>query len=807
MSALEKRFKPKLREVRWSPKREEGLLEKWERDKVHKFRLEEGKPVFSIDTPPPYASGKWHVGAAIHYAQIDMVARYFRSKGYSVLFPMGIDRNGLPVEIAVEKKHDVRARELERTQFIEMCRSFLDEVESDLLRLTRSLGISADYEDPYRTDSPEYRALTQSTFITLWRRGLIYEDYRPTNWCPVCHTSISDAEIEYITRPSKLYYVKFDVKDFESISIATTRPELIGACAAVFLHPRDIRYSNLRGKKAVVPLYGYEVPVIENEAVDMDYGTGLMMICSYGDYTDVRIFRELGLKPRVLIDPDGKMNELSGKYRGLTMDEARNAVVEDLRDQGRLLKEDPTFQNVPICWRSGNPVEFVHMKEYYLKQTDFKDDIISISSKIRFCPSESITYLMNWVNSITTDWPISRRRIYGTELPIWYCSECGTPHVPEPGRYFVPWREPPPFKECSRCGHTTFVGEIRTFDTWMDSSVSALYISGWDKDSEVFEEAFPVSMRPQGVDIVRTWLYYSLLRVYQLTKEPAFRYIRLSGMGLDERGEAMSKSKGNVVDPDEVIEEFGADALRFWGASEAKLGTNYRYSKMRVLGARKFITKLWNVARFISTFPNVDAPNSLTASDELILSDVNRIIAIVDEECSKLDFFDPANKIRNFVWNLFAPHFLELVKPRAYNYGGEFRDEEQESAWYSLHCVLKTLLLLLHPIMPFITDYIWRSMYDEEGITSQSFPEQFPIEEEIYDGVSDVLVDFNSSLWRYKKVSHISLKDEIKGVVAPHALKPFENDIRSMHNIGRLLFERPEDVDLKEISEGIYIFD
>ncbi|MFQ5711619.1 MAG: valine--tRNA ligase [Candidatus Geothermarchaeales archaeon] len=807
MEGLEKRFKPKLEGLRWSPKIEEDLLKKWEGEDLYRFRFVEGKPVYSIDTPPPYASGKWHVGAAVHYTQIDMVARYFLLKGHSVLFPMGIDRNGLPVEIEVEKKYGIRAKDLERDEFIEICRRFLDEVESDLLRLTRRLGISANYKDPYRTDSPEYRAFTQSTFINHWNEGLVYEDYRPTNWCPVCNTSIADAEIEYVSRPTKLYYVKFDVKDDQPVSIATTRPELIGACAVVLTHPLDERYRHLRGKKAIVPIYGYEAPIMENEAVDREYGTGLMMLCSYGDYTDVRLFRELNLKDRVLIDQDGKMNEFSGKYEGLSVEEARSAIIEDLRSQGRVLKVEDTTQNVPICWRSRNPVEFVNVKEYYLKQIEFKDKILSTSSKIKFFPPESFSYLENWVNSITTDWPISRRRIYGTELPIWYCAECRTPHVPEPGRYFIPWREPPPFKKCRKCGCEEFVGETRTFDTWMDSSVSALWISGCDRDSRVFEEAFPVSVRPQGVDIVRSWLYYSLLRVFHLTKGPAFKSIRLSGMGLDERGEAMSKSRGNVVDPDEVMDEFGADALRFWGASEAKLGTNYRYSRRRVIGARKFLTKLWNVARFISTFPTVEAPPHPTPTDEFILADVNDLIVLVDDECSKLDFFEPANRIRNFVWNLFAPHYLELVKPRAYNYGGNFTDEEQQSAWQTLHSVLKTLLLLLHPVTPFITDHIWRSLYDGRGIIHQSFPKETLVEGDKYRGVSDILVEFNSAVWRYKKTSRMSLKAEIPCVVAPPALEPLAKDIKFMHNIERLLFKRPEekDVELVEIGEGIFV--
>jgi len=597
-------FAPRLEEKRWDHRLEAELWRKWEEEGLFEFRLEEGRPVFAIDTPPPYVSGRWHIGAAVHYTQIDMVARYFRLKGYNVLFPMGLDRNGLPVEIEVEKTYGVRAREMDREEFIRLCKEHLDKLEAELLDLAKKLGIGADYKHVYRTDSEEYRALTQATFIEMWRRGLVYEDYRPAIWCPVCHTTIAEAEIEYVNRMGRLYYIKFRVEgEDRHVAIATTRPELLGATVAVMYHPDDERYKWLEGKRVIVPIYEYPVPVIPHPVVKMEFGTGLMMLSSFGDLVDVRLFRELGLKPRVLINPDGRMNELAGPYAGMTVEEARRAIVRDLYERGLIEKEENISQNVPTCWRTHNPVEFIMTRDLYLKQVEFREKLLELIEEMEFYPPEHKTILVNWINSISIDWPISRSRYYGTEVPIWYCKRCGHPHVPPPGRYYRPWKERPPLEKCEKCGHTEFEGDKRTFDTWFDSSISPLFITGYMRDEKLFNAAFPAAVRPQGIDIVRTWLYYTILRVYLLTGKPAFKMVRLSGLGLDEKGRAMSKSLGNIIDPLPLIEKYGADAIRLWGASEARLGHNYRFSEERLRGARKFITKLWNVARFVSSFP------------------------------------------------------------------------------------------------------------------------------------------------------------------------------------------------------------
>ena len=802
------RFAPKILDKRWNVNEELTLLQKWREEGLYRFNKNTSKPIFSIDTPPPYASGTWHVGAAAHYAQMDMIARYFRMKGYEVYFPFGVDRNGLPVEVQVEKKYNISAHEVPRDKFLALCKSFLDEVEKDLLRIVQRLGLSVtNLDDPYRTDSPKYRTLTQATFIELWKKGLIYEAEKPVIWCPKCKTSLAESEVEYAERETDLVYIKFTVKESnEEIVIATTRPELLCTCGAVIYNPEDKRYQHLQGKHAVVPIFMHEVPIIPHPYAKPEFGTGLVMVCSFGDQSDVRLFRELNLKPKIAITPEGIMNEIAGPYKGLKVEEARKKIIKDLKSKDLIAKIERIIHRVPICWRSKDPIEFVAMKEYYLKQLDFKKDLLKLIDNIKFFPPESKRMLINWINSISIDWPISRRRYYGTEIPIWYCKRCGTPHLPKPGRYYKPWCEPAPFERCKNCGSKEFIGESRVFDTWMDSSISPLFISNYMYDEEFFKRTFPCTLRPQGYDIIRTWLYYTILRVFQLTGKPAFKYVRISGMGLDEKGEAMHKSKGNIVYPMPIIEKYGADAFRFWAASEAKLGDDYRYSEAKIRAASLFLTKLWNIARFISRFPKVTEEDYvLLPLDLMLLGNLNDIIRQCKDGYERLDPFIPSNLIRNFTWNVFASHYLEAVKPRAYNFNNEFTEEEQHGAWFTLYTALEIILKLLAPIAPFITDSIWRRLFSEESIHSQKFPEPNPSWNTEYKYMISPFIEFNSSIWRYKKEHGLALSQELNTVVyAPKELKPFERDLKAMHKIKELHFEEPTEEAI-EIGPRIYI--
>ena len=772
-----KKMEPKITEKAWNPELELQVLKKWEEDNLYEFSLAEEN--YTIDTPPPYPSGRpWHIGAASHYSQIDMIARTARMAGKNVYFPIGIDRNGLPVELYTEKKHKIRMRETERGEFLDLCRESLDDLEAEMIQIIKSLGISGGIKDHYRTDSEEYRALTQSTFIELWKKGQVYLATRPNNYDWVSGTIIADAEITYLDLPTKLVYIKFSVKDSdEKIIIASTRPELLCACKTIIVNEEDERYANLVGKKIVVPITGKEVEIKTHHSAQKEFGSGAVMVCSYGDQNDVALFRELKLEEVVAIGLDGRMTEAAGDYVGLKPKQARAKIIEDLKSNGFVEKIEEISHRTPVSERSKNPIEIIPMEEYYLKQMDSVEKMRELGSEITFHPEMHKQILMNWLDSISIDWPISRRRYYGTEIPIWYCKSCSEPHVPVPGKYYRPWKEKCPIEDCSKCGAKEFVGEERTFDTWMDSSISPLFVTKYQKDEEFFKKTYPAAIRPQAKDIVRTWLYYTLLRCEHLTGKKPWHEAWIMGYGLDEKGMKMSKSKGNALDPIPVIERLGADTFRFWSASEVNHGYDFRCSEQKMDSTKKFLSKLWNVSRFLSSFPIIESGNP-TATDKWILSELDRTIAECKKGYEKYNFFVPAIAIREFTWNLFAANYIEMVKARAYGIG--FSDEERCAAIFTLHKVLSTILKLLAPITPFITDHLWQTLYSTKSIHKER---QAAVEshEDLSQFTKDI-AEFNSKVWNEKKSRGLSLKDSIS-IQIPENLTAFKKDFQSMHNL------------------------
>ena len=528
-------------------------------------------------------------------------------------------------------------------------------------------------------------------------------------------TTIADAEIIYEELPTKLVHMKFKTKDGEVI-IASTRPELLCACKAVIVNPEDVRYTDLIGTKVTVPISNQEVEIQAHHSAQIEFGSGAVMVCSYGDHNDVALFRELELEEVVAIGQDGRLTEAAGDYAGLKPKQARTKIIEDLESKGFVEKIEEISHRTPVSERSRTPIEIIPMEEYYLKQKGSVEKMRELGSQIKFYPKMHQQILMNWLDSIKIDWPISRRRYYGTEIPIWYCKKCSEPHLPEPGEYYQPWYLECPAEKCSKCGFTEFVGEERTFDTWMDSSVSPLFITKFKKDEEFFKRTYPTAVRPQAKDIVRTWLYYTLLRCENLTGEKPWSEAWIMGYGLDEKGMKMSKSKGNALDPLPIIEKFGADTFRFWSASEVNHGSDFRCSEQKIESTKKFLTKLWNVSRFLSSFPIIESAD-LADTDKWIISELDKLVKDCKVGFDEYNFFIPATAIREFTWNIFAAQYIEMAKARAY--GIEFSEAERDGAIYTLHKVLSTLLKLLAPITPYITDFLWQTLYSDKSIHTE----------------------------------------------------------------------------------------
>ncbi len=778
---------PKLKDNRWAKEFEQPLYESWKATAAYAFDAASKKPCFSIDTPPPYVNTPVHIGQVTTYVLMDMFARYKRMRGFNVLFPLGLDKNGLPIEMAAEKEAKIKLTQVTREKALELCKQVLERSSMTSVQSFLKCGISFNswkigtgIGEVYETDSPDYRSLTQDTFIDLWNKGLIYEDTRVNNYCPGCQTTLADAEVVYEELPSMFNEIIFKVKETkEDLIIATTRPELVCTCAMVIYHPDDERYKHLQGKTALTPLFNKEVPVMAHPLADMTKGTGLVMMCSAGDLHDIRFFREMSLKPVIAINPDGTMNEHAGFLKGLHVKKARAAIIEKLQQEKLLVKQHQHTHRTPICERSKDPIEFIAMSEYYVKQVEFKEKIKELANKLNFYAPQSRQLMLDWIDSVSIDWPISRRRFYATEVPLWACKKCSHKVLPPKGKYYQPWREQCPVKECPMCKSTEFVGETRVFDTWFDSSISPLYILKWSRNDAFFNKNFPCTLRPQGKEIVRTWLYYTVLKCYLLTGKLIFNDAWINYHIVDEKGYKMSKSKGNVIDPQKALDQYGAEPFRLWAAIEGNLeSTDFKCSFERIDGAGKTIMKFWNVAKFISMFECPAKPKKLEPLDHWILSEANDLVAKAKQGFDEYDFHNPSTAIKHFVWETLASHYLELVKNRAYNNEKSFTTEQQHSALWTLHTVLETLLKLWAPVLPFMTAKIYHDMTGKE-IHQQAFPEQVT---EIKNAIAtEELANANSAIWKAKKDAGISLRTPIKKIVLPESLKPIEQDMKLTH--------------------------
>ncbi|MFH1174911.1 MAG: valine--tRNA ligase [archaeon] len=799
----------------WTKELEQPLYEAWKQQNVHRFDKRTSKKVFSIDTPPPYVNTPVHIGQATTYVLMDMFARYRRMKGYEVLFPLGLDRNGLPIEMAAERKFNIKLTETPREQFIDFCKKVLEEASESSTESFLKLGISfnswhlgKEPGDVYHTDSPEYRAVTQATFIDMFKKELIYEDERINNWCPGCQTTLADAEVEYEDLPSFFNDIIFTVKETgEKIIIGTTRPELVCTCGMVIFNPEDERYRHLDGKIAITPLFNKEVPIRAHPAAQIDKGTGIVMMCSAGDLSDIRFFRDMGISPVIAINKDGTMNKHAGFLDGLSVKEAQKKMVTELDKRKLLVHQKRTTHRTPICERSKDPIEFISMTELYVKQMDFKEDMRKLAAQLNFFADDSRQILLNWIDSVSIDWPISRRRYYATEVPLWHQNKLIA--LPPKGKYYAPWKEQPPadadvyaFENGMPKKKGTindfpgkWIGDVRVFDTWFDSSISPLYILMYERDEEFFKKHQPCSLRPQGKEIIRTWLYYTVLKDYLLTGKCIFNDVWINYHIVDDKGEKMSKSKGNVISPKTILDKFGAEPFRLWSAVEGNLErTDFRCSAERIEGAGKTINKLWNVAKFIAgitseefseriakeTYEQLFKSIPLTATDEWIISEVNKLITLADERYAQYDFHNPAIATRNFIWEAFASHYLELVKGRAYNTGGQFTNEQQEAALLTLNYCLDTLLAILCPVVPFITEKIFMTLHGN-SVHTLTFPEVLLSVEPTV--TTKDITEVNSAIWKTKKDEGASLMAEVVDATLPKSIEPILHDLIVMHKI------------------------
>ena len=765
-------------------KKEKVWEQKWEDEDIYKYIGDGSRPRYVIDTPPPYPTGAIHLGHVLNWVYIDMNARYRRQKGYDVLFPQGWDCHGLPTEVKVEETHGIKKNDVSRAQFRQYCIDLTTKNIASMKADMKAMGYSQDWTREFVTMNPEYMKRTQYSFLKMYEDGLIYQGKHPVNWCPRCQTAIAFAEVEYSDNTTFLNYVNFppavedsyndiassqesgkqaDPKE-EGILIATTRPELMSACVAVVIHPEDERYTHLLGKYVEVPLSHQKVKIIADEEVDPEFGTGAVMICTFGDKTDVSWVQKYDLEVIDVIDDSGTLTAAAGRYEGMDLQTCKKQTIEDLDSEGYLLKKEQVDQNVGQCWRCKTPVEILLKEQWFVAVRDLIEKTKVAANEMNWVPEHMKSRMINWADSMEWDWCISRQRIFATPIPVWYCKDCGKVILPEVEDLPIdPTVDKP--KHACECGCEEFVPEVDVLDTWMDSSISPLSIAGWPDEDYV--NHFPSDIRPQGHDIIRTWAFYTTLRCIALTGQKPFDDIVINGMVFGEDGNKMSKSRPEfVVGPEEVIEKYGADSLRTWAANSVP-GSDVIFDWKDIKHGYRFLRKFWNAFRFISMqifdeeISYDDVKDNLGPIDLWILSKLNNLNRTVDEAFAEYNFAETITSIERFFWHDFCDEYIEAVKYRLYT---DVSDESRRAAKYTLRTVVETSLKLLAPIAPFFTEEVYQ-YFSDESIHTTSWPEVYDelINEEM-ENKGETTVELIDEVRRFKSSAKIPLNAELSEV-------------------------------------------
>ena len=681
---------------------EAAVRKLWETGDVYRYVPGDG-PEFTVDTPPAYVSADHlHVGHAMSYSQPDFVVRYRRMRGERVFYPMGFDDNGLPTERYVEEAHGIRAADLPRAEFVALCLAETRRVGAVYEDVWRRLGLSVDWSLRYSTIDERCQRTAQTSFLKLRAAGYLRRAEDPVLWCPLDRTALAQADIEDSERTGVLHTITFHGADGRPLPIATTRPELLPACVALYRHPADARYQGLT--TAVVPLFGYQVPVRTDEAVDPEYGTGLMMVCTFGDGEDVLKWRRDRLDLRLAVTADGRLGDLAGEFAGLTLAQARKAIVAALgAGEGKQIRHV-----VGVHERCGTPVEFQVRPQWFIAVRECKDRFRARAAELDWIPPFMRRRLEDWIDGLKWDWNISRQRRYGVPFPVWFCDGCGEPVLARLEDLPVdPLTDSPPADACRACGGTAFTGDPDVMDTWATSSLTPQITRGWD--------AAPMSVRVQGFEIIRTWLFYTVVQSELNFGRLPWRSAMIAGWGLSEQGRKLSKrdlpGRGGTAStrysPDSVMEQYGADALRLW-AAKGRSGTDLRYNEKDVRTGRKFAVKLWNVGRFLEMNLGSSGPSGpAVAVEDRALVDrwmLSHLADTVTEATAAFDAYDYAQAFQaasRMFWSVYCDRYLEMIKDRI----------EEPGAQWTLWESYRVLLGLFAPFAPFVTEDMYQKFY------------------------------------------------------------------------------------------------
>lgn len=775
----------------------------WQRNGIYQYNPDDRRPVFSIDTPPPTVSGHLHLGHVYSYSHPDFMARFYRMNGYQIYYPMGYDDNGLPTERLVEKRLQIRAPQVGRQTFIEKCLQVSQEAERDYQALWQRLGLSIDWRYTYRTIEERCRRISQRSFLDLYRRGLAYHQEAPTLWCPECRTAIAQAELNDLERSTEFVFLNFHLENGASLPIATTRPELLPACVAIFVHPEDQRYQALIGQRAQVPLFQQWVTILADAGADPEKGSGAVMCCTFGDSIDVNWQRLHALPLIQAIDRAGHMTAQAGRFAGMPVVEARQQIKETLQAAGVLLHRQPTLQSVRVHERCDTPIEYLTVPQWFIRVLDFKEELLKAGEELTWHPEYMRARYRAWVENLSWDWCISRQRYFGVTFPVWYCQDCGAVLLADEDQLPVDPTETSPGRAC-QCGSTRFEPERDVMDTWATSSLSPQLagLMNWGERPDQppaplapYERVFPFSLRPQAHEIIRTWAFYTLVKSYHHFGCLPWKEVLISGWGLAGEGMGkISKSRGGgPMPPLQMIEAYSADAVRYWAASTGT-GRDAVISEEKIQMGSRLVTKLWNVARFSERFlqdapAEIDPATAGTVADRWILTRLQNLILRVTALFQAYDYAGAKTETETFFWRDLADNYLEMCKQRLY----DETHPQRAAACYVLRQALYTVLQLFAPIVPYITEEIYQGLFASVASSSihiSPWPQpQSRLLDEQSENLGELLVEIASAVRRYKSEHNLPLGTQLNrlqlATVDPELLTALHQAVPDLGSITR----------------------
>ena len=731
---LEKTYNPKEIE----PK----LYEKWCENKYFHAEVDRSKKPFTTVMPPPNITGKLHMGHAFDNTLQDILIRYKRMQGYNALWIPGTDHAAIATEVKVTeqlKAEGIDKKELGREKFLERTWQWKDEYAGTIEGQLKKLGVSCDWDRERFTMDEGCSKAVEEVFIKLYEEGYIYKGSRIVNWCPVCKTALSDAEVDHEEQAGHFWHIKYPIVGTDRfLEIATTRPETMLGDTAIAVHPDDERYKDIVGKNVLLPLVNREIPIVADYYVDKEFGTGAVKITPAHDPNDFEVGKRHNLPEINIMNDDATINELGGKYAGMERYEARKAIVSDLEEQGFLVKVEDHSHNVGTHERCGTTVEPLVKQQWFVRMEELAKPAIEAISNgdLKLIPERMNKTYMNWLSNIR-DWCVSRQIWWGHRIPAYYCQECGK---------VVVAREMP--EVCPDCGCTHFVQDEDTLDTWFSSALWPFSTLGWPEKTEDLDYFYPTDVLVTGYDIIFFWVIRMVFSGYAYTGKAPFHTVLFHGLICDSQGRKMSKSLGNGIDPLEIIEKYGADALRITLVTGNAPGNDMRFYDERVEANRNFANKVWNASRFIlmnMEGKEITVPNEsdLSAVDQWIISKMNTLTKDVTENMDKFELGIAVQKVYDFIWDEFCDWYIELAKYRIYH--AEEDPAAANSALYTLKTVLGDALKLLHPFMPFVTEEIYGALVpEEESLMMSSWPEYkesscYPEAENIVDHMKEII--------------------------------------------------------------------